>query len=608
MSTKIPNATRSDIHNIRHDNDAIEIRMIEDPAHPDYDPRVELPVDPELMASLRMVGQLEPASGYQEELADGSKVVYLLFGRQRWKAIQQIWREMRENGEDMAFAPSFRLCLQRNESSALKRQKRIIENRHRQGLEGLALAREVSAHLDIVGESAQSLEDARVIFNFKSIAALRNCLALLQTTPKVQEKIIDGTISPTAALQLSRQSAAIQDAVVDEIDEQEDADLAEPAPLPQIDAFREDEPPPAPSKPSKPVPVSDIKGMIKDKKGEQSFEMVNLKQVEKQIERKEAELEKAMTKLEMCPTSPYDQGYQKTVNQAGKVAEIQGEIKALRWCRGETVASGSDATPAGNDKVSAAWDALREALTSAAWPKILCREDFEWPEFPRWVAGDSENDEKREASRKTACDFNEQIEASHFLVISGEKVARRAVTSSGYTYDIQIDSDSKWFTRLMDPFGKPSQLVRDWGAHGYLEPQGKAAITPTFKMNCSALCKGRTAIAIRKGAFLDKWLEGTTLERDGESLLSKQIRKFIEQILPGKHIHVDREFFTPFLSDGTGPDLEETLEDRRKIRDFIWSELGIGATDEECTWSTVGELIAAVERAEEGREGGDAPC
>lgn len=597
MSTKIPNATRSDIHNIRHDNDAIEIRMIEDPAHPDYDPRVELPVDPELMASLRMVGQLEPASGYQEELADGAKVVYLLFGRQRWKAIQQIWQEMRENGEDMAFAPSFRLCLQRNESSALKRQKRIIENRHRQGLEGLALAREVSAHLNIVGESAQSLEDARVIFNFKSIAALRNCLSLLQTTPKVHEKIIDGTISPTAALQLSRQSAAIQDAVVDEIDEQEDADLAEPAPLPQIDAFREDEPPPAPSKPSKPVPVSDIKGMIKDKKGEQSFEMVNLKQVEKQIERKEAELEKAMTKLEMCPTSPYDQGYQKTVNQAGKVAEIQGEIKALRWCRGETVASGSDAASAGNDKVSAAWDALREALTSAAWPKILVGDDFEWPDFPKWIDGDAINNAKVHAAREVRVEINEKIEASHFLVIAGEKVARRDVTSSGYTYNIQIDSDSKWFTRLMDPFGKSAQLVRDWGAHGYLEPQGKSAITPTYRMNCGNLCKGRTAIQIRKGAFLDKWIEGTTLEYgSNESKVSATIRSIISKVIPTRHINFKCEFFESFLYEGTGPDLEETLEDRQQILSAIAEELGIGWPDEACTWNTVGDLIASAER------------
>lgn len=520
MPNKFEGVTRSEVQNIRHDNTSVIIRMATDPAHPDYDPRVDLPVDLELMESIKMVGQLEPASGYLENNVDGPPTIHLVFGRQRWKAVQAIWNKMREAGENMDLAPAFKVALQRPEDTTRRRQKRIIENRHRQGLEGLALAREVADHLAIVGEDEHSMETTRILFNFKSRAALENCLALLDTTEKVQAKIVDGTLSPTAALQLSRQPAQVQDAVVNRIESEteEDRDFGFEVETCedslQTDVFDPAPAAPAPEPPAKSaksVSVSGIKEMIREETGKQSFALVTLKQIEKQIERKENDLEKALTKLETCPTSVYDQGYQKTINQAGKVAEIQGEIKALRWCRGESIATGSDVAPAGNDKMSAAWDALREALTSAAWPKVIERDDLVWKEVPRWDPDDAEIQKQYDEADAHNAENRAAIDASHLLVIAGEKVAYRRVYV-GRTFELRVDTGSKWFTRLMDPFGKPSQLVRDWGAHGYLESHGKAATVPAYKTLCSHLCEGRTAIQIKGGEFLSKWLDGTPLE------------------------------------------------------------------------------------------------
>lgn len=487
MSTKIFGATRTDVHNIRHDNKNVEIRMVDDPNHPDYDPRVDLPVDRELMESIRMVGQLEPATGYKDDLADGTMIIWLIFGRQRWKAIRSIWEEMSEKGEDMELAPAFKVSLQRTEDAIRRRQKRIIENRHRQELSGLSLAREVCNHLEIVGNDEQSRKNARILFNFKSIAAMDNCLALLDTTPKVQGLLAAGAISSTAALQLSRQPSEIQDQVAERIEESaesedepgedEGGDQVDPA---QIDAFEHDRPQiqAASSAPaSRPASVSEVKDMIRDASGQQSYAVVTLKQIEKEIERRQKDREKILDKVEKLQHVQGDDA----VKLMARIAEADGWIAALKWARGETIGD-SVSTNSGNDKASAAWDALRESIMAGSWPELVLPADF--------------HDDEGEANT---------------LRIAGELVAVRRSYSDDSVIDVLwINVSTKYVQRVVDPYGKIGPIMRLWRAHGWIQSAGKFGESTLCKFHHGGL--GRVMIRLEESQ-VKKWTDNAPWPR-----------------------------------------------------------------------------------------------
>lgn len=584
---------------IRPNDETTVVRIITDPAHPEYDPRVELPVDENMVNSLIRLGQLQQAVAYKDGMEDGKDIVVLVDGRQRWKAMQEVWNRFLQDGTDMKLAPSFRVVLRGQKNAAQRREIRISANRHRQELSGLALAQELRNHLDIVGESEETLDEARVIFNFPSSDALRNCLALLDTTPAVQEHLASGALSPTGALQLSRQAPEVQDAVASRIaaetegaaldgeecgtdgDDDSEADDSEP---------RNDTPVPPPAGKTKPVPVSQVKEMIRDATGKKSFEMVTLKQLEKEIDKKERQLESAISKLEEC-NGPYDK---KFPERSAKVAEVRGYIDALRWARGETsVASAEGPT---NDKASAAWDALRDALTTAAWPKILSAADF--PAIPApW--GPDVTPEQRSDIFELRRKRDEEIRESKVLVVAGERVAFR--NGGGIVIDeIRIDTSTKWFQRLMDPFGIPSSLVRDFGAHGWLAGKTDIGSTSSWKSSFYTLAKGKTTILLAD-AQAAKWAASSP-EFGHVATPEDLVRRIVSEHVSRMASEIRREdrFGSPWfgvdIEDETaGPDLGEDRDSRESIRDDLESALDIDIGDDACTWGTVGDLIDYVE-------------
>lgn len=598
MSGPAIKAPRSDLFNVRPDSDSVVIRMITDPQHPEFDERALDPVEENFVADILARGQHTPAIGYKSGKDEqGRDIVTLMFGRQRWKAVQEIWNRFRAEGLDLALAPSFRIYIQVPKNDAVKRELRISENMHRKPLDGLSLAREVREYLSIVGDSDDAKEHARVLFNFKSLDALRNCLALLDTTPAVQEQLAAGTLSPTGALQLSRQAPEVQDAVAGRIAEhrEEGADgddgdddegndgghEGDAAPEARRDAPAS----PAPEGPArtKPVSVSTVKEMIREETGQKTYAMVSLKQVEKEIDKKGRQLESAISKLEECNGNDA-----KTMNQAAKVAELQGFLAALRWARGESSAASSEAPS--NDKASAAWDALREALVNAAWPAVLGWNDFAPlpPAYGPDVTDEARNDILREQRER-----RDRIEASRVLTVNGEKVAWRDTARDNSTREIIVDTATKWFTRLMDPLGSPSQLVRDFGAHGWLRDGSKIAGIQAWKTR-SVFTKAKTAIKIDKVA---EYVKGTPLA----------VTKSLEQIIReevggvvGRHsaaLERENRFGAPWFESGCiGEDFGEDSGAREEIRDALESELDINIPDEHCVWVTVGELIDYVEK------------
>lgn len=593
------NAPCTDIFQVRPTTDTVEIRMITNPEHPEYDPRVGLPLDEEMVLDLDKRGMLQPGRGYKDgKNKDGKDVVVLTVGRQRWKAINEVWRRYREEGRDLKGAPAFRLLITAVQTVAARRGEQIAENRHRQALDGLPLAQSLRAWLDLVGDDAAALEDARVTFNFKSIAALNNCLALLDTTPAVQAALLDGTLSPTAGLQLSRQSEEIQDKAVevlrseatggidsenedpedgsegDDNDDEEGDERPAPRGTPEGVA-------PAPAKKS--ASVSRVKEVITDLKGGKAFEMVTLKLVEKRIEKVDADLEKAMTKLE--ESTSLDNS--KREELAARVAKFQGWGEALRWARGETTSSGAGSETMGNDKMSAAWAALTEALVTAPWPKVLTRAAAQ---FPNWT-GDPELASDYQRLRGEA---QARQDASRRLVVAGEVVAERWIDFDGVTTTIHVVTNSKWFERLMDPFGIASRHIRDWGAHEWLKYSGKTAGIASYKRTQN----GRVTIEIQKSQVA-KIVAGTPIGTP-YTVEEKVLDIVVDNVPKRDAVAKESRFGLPWAGEGdeeaVGPDLEDQDHHRESIADELWSAFEIDAPKEDRTWQTVGDLIAYVER------------
>lgn len=481
--------TPSEYFNVRHDETRVAIRMITNPLDPEYDPRIDLPLDEEFIADLRRRGQLQPALGYKAGMDGDAIVVVLTVGRQRWKSILEIWSRMRAEGADMKHAPAFKIIVSKAKDPATRREERFAENCHRTEFGGIEKAREVARQLEIVGDDERGREDVRILFNFKSPAAMDNCLALLDTTPKVQDLLNSGAISPTAALQLARQEPAVQDAVAERIEDEsegeeeiaeDEADSEAPAGS-QIDAFGapdDGESAAAPERATRPKSVSEVKEMIRDANGQASYNLVTLKQIEKELERKGREHEKLLDRLEQNP------GWgEKRENLIAKVARLGGYLEGLRWARGESEASGAAGASNGNDKASAAWDALAKAIIEAPWP--------EYRSFSEMM-GIPDPMERR----------NAVVTANH-LTIAGELVAIREYHSADDTFRrLLINVESRFFVRLIDPFGKPSQVVRDFGAYGWLIPAGSR--TPTSYRHTYV---GENAMIIPSYPIGESWAE-----------------------------------------------------------------------------------------------------
>lgn len=204
---------------IRWDNRSVRIELITDPNHPEYDNRVEYPLSEEFLQTLVDDGQKFPAIGYKvKELStDEVAVVRLKDGRQRWRGIREIWRRMHAAGENMDGAPVFKLSLEEEGSEAARFRTRVVTNRHRFESDPLDLAKDLRKFLDLYGDDPSGIEKARVVFNFPSEVALRNCLKLLSADSSTQQALQEGAISASAAVNLAQQPIEVQRQVVGEI-------------------------------------------------------------------------------------------------------------------------------------------------------------------------------------------------------------------------------------------------------------------------------------------------------------------------------------------------------------------------------------------------------
>lgn len=206
MSKCAINAKRVDEFSIRPNDPSVDVRVITNPDHPEYDDRVERPVDLDMVASFRISGQIQAARGYKaaEKSEGGKDVVVLTAGRGRWKAMNELWRQLEAEGVAENDMPSFRLSVYKYTTEIRKVEDAIIENVHRDAVEPVSLARKLQDYLNRVGDSTETRQHACTVFRIKSLVAMKNLLSLLDAVPAVQQAVAEGKLNATAASLVSR--------------------------------------------------------------------------------------------------------------------------------------------------------------------------------------------------------------------------------------------------------------------------------------------------------------------------------------------------------------------------------------------------------------------
>jgi len=218
MSKAALEAQRANEFRIRYNDPGVLISVITNPNNPEYDDRVLLPVNPNMVATLRLHGQEQAAIGYKtDDQKDGRQTVILTDGRQRWAAMQELWRQLKAEKVDPKDFPTFRITLTRYTSPTQKFETAIITNVHRTALTPLDLAKRLQNYLTLTGDSKETRERAAVLFDLPSVSVVDYTLKLLEASAPVQDALAKGEISATASRALSQAPAEQQEELLKKV-------------------------------------------------------------------------------------------------------------------------------------------------------------------------------------------------------------------------------------------------------------------------------------------------------------------------------------------------------------------------------------------------------
>lgn len=218
MSKAALEAQRANEFRIRYQDPGVLITVITNPHDPEYDDRVLLPVNPNMVTTLRLHGQEQAAIGYKtEDQADGRQTVILTDGRQRWAAMQALWAQLKAEKGDPKDFPTFRVTLTKYTSPTQKFETAIITNTHRTNLTPLDLARRLQNYLTLTGDSKEHRERAAVLFDLPSQSVVDYTLKLLDASGPVQDALAKGEIGATAARALSQAPASEQEGLLKKV-------------------------------------------------------------------------------------------------------------------------------------------------------------------------------------------------------------------------------------------------------------------------------------------------------------------------------------------------------------------------------------------------------
>jgi ParB family transcriptional regulator, chromosome partitioning protein len=175
-----------------------KLKLVRDKKHLLYDPRVEVAVNEQLVASIMFRGVMIPVRVWKD--VDTGEVL-VVDGRQRVKAAVEANKRLRKQGEPEKHVPG--IALKSLPQHALGAMVLLNEGR----LEPTPIERANAAQRLL--DSGYSEEQAATILH-ATPASFKNYLSLLKCTTTVRSAIEAGKLAPTYAYQLSKLKPAEQ--------------------------------------------------------------------------------------------------------------------------------------------------------------------------------------------------------------------------------------------------------------------------------------------------------------------------------------------------------------------------------------------------------------
>jgi ParB family transcriptional regulator, chromosome partitioning protein len=176
--------------------DPDDLILVTDKSHPLYDERVHDPVDENMVKNVMVHGIIEPVIVRRNGEKNDVPQVEIVAGRQRVKWARAANKLLAKEGKQLIRVPA---TTRRGDGGDLMGVM-ITENEGRHGDGPLVRAAKLQRFINM----GRTEEDAALMF-CKSVAAVRDLLALLDCDATVQKAVEQGTIGATlAARQLSR--------------------------------------------------------------------------------------------------------------------------------------------------------------------------------------------------------------------------------------------------------------------------------------------------------------------------------------------------------------------------------------------------------------------
>lgn len=182
------------------------LTIVEDPKHPLYDERVDLPLSETLIANILHHGRVLQSVSIRKNPETGK--VEVVAGRQRVRAVREINRRKKENkafaekwGKDPMRVPA---VVERSRESDLM-DVMVSENEQRENDSPLVRAEKMRRLLD----RGKTEAEIQVLFGVSS-ATVKNTLALLESSSAVKKAVDSGRISVATAYKLAKLPAPEQ--------------------------------------------------------------------------------------------------------------------------------------------------------------------------------------------------------------------------------------------------------------------------------------------------------------------------------------------------------------------------------------------------------------
>lgn len=179
-----------------HWYDPNDLVLVEDPNHPLYDERVNLPPHEGTVLSITKYGVLEPVlARVNGQTDEGKTIVEVMDGRQRTRCARIANERLLKDGREPHRVPVILKKPTNGDAMGIM----IVANEVRQQDGPLVRARKLHRYM----EHGHDMEDVMATFGIKSQTTIKNLLGLLDLDEKVQEEVDKGRVSMSIAKKLT---------------------------------------------------------------------------------------------------------------------------------------------------------------------------------------------------------------------------------------------------------------------------------------------------------------------------------------------------------------------------------------------------------------------